>query len=113
MSPERPFPLPLEDPAPLLQWLSGTGPEPEQLELLFFAHAWVCAAIGATLADPRVNEVAERAAELLNQIRAGENPEAIARLGNRIDRSRFRAAWVNSFEKIEPFANDISKALVP
>ena len=49
----------------------------------------------------------------MDQARAGENPEAVARLGSLIDRSRFRAAWVNSFEKIEPFANDISKALIP
>jgi anti-sigma regulatory factor (Ser/Thr protein kinase) len=113
MSLERPFPLPLEEPAPLLQWLSGTGPEPEQLELLCWARPWVCAAIEALLDDPRVDEVVDRANELMNQARAGENPEAIARLGSLIDRSRFRAASVNSFEKIEPFANDISKALVP
>jgi hypothetical protein len=114
MSPERPLPLPLEDPAPLLQWLSGTGAEPEQLELLYFARTWVRAAIGAALTDPRVVEVAERAIKLGDQMVAGENPGAVARLGIGIDpnRFRFRTQRVNSFEKIESFANDISKALV-
>ncbi|WNG56276.1 sensor histidine kinase [Archangium gephyra] len=116
MSPERPLPLALEDPSPLLQWLSGTGPEPEQLDLLVLARAWVCAAIGAALGDPRVDTVAERALKLNKQIKQGENPEAIARLfsaGSPFDPNRFRTQWVNSFEKIEPFANDISRALVP
>ncbi|MFY0524223.1 ATP-binding protein [Archangium gephyra] len=116
MSPERPLPLSLEDPAPLLQWLSGTGPEPQQLDLLVLARAWVCAAIGASLDDPRARTVAERAIKLNDQMLQGENPDAIARLfsaGSPFDPNRFRTQWVNSFEKIEPFANYISRALIP
>lgn len=49
-------------------------------------------------------------------MRQGENPEAIERLssaGSPFEPTRHRTQWVNSFEKIEPFANEISKALVP
>lgn len=116
MSPERPRTLSLEDPAPLLQWLAGTGPEPEHLEFLYFAHTWVRAALCAAMADPRVKRVVERASNLGHQIVRGENPGAAERLfpaGTRSNRERFRYIKVTTFEQIEPLANDISKALAP
>ena len=118
MSPERPLALSLEDPAPLLQWLSGTGPEPEEIELLFLAHNWVRAAIWAmSTVDQRADQVISRAVELLDQMNSGQQPEAQQRLfsdsGLRLNPGNMRGEWVSSFEKIEPFANDISKALVP
>jgi anti-sigma regulatory factor (Ser/Thr protein kinase) len=116
MSPERPLPLSLEDPAPLLQWLSGTGPEPEQLELLALARVWVRSAIAVARPPESVRTIIQRASDLLEQMKRGENPEAYQRLfpaGSRWDLNRFPSEWVSSFEKIEPFANEISKALVP
>lgn len=116
MSPERPLALALEDPAPLLQWLTGTGPEPEQLELLYFARTWVRTAVLAARADPKVMEVIERVLSLGDQLLRGENPGAASRLfpaGSQVDPNRFRSQKVTRFEQIEPFANDISKALVP
>lgn len=116
MSPERPLPLSLEDPAPLLKWLSGTGPEPEQLELLVLAHAWVRSAIAVARSTKEVRTIVQRARNLFEQVRRGENPELYARLfpaGSPRDLNRFPSEWVNSFEAIEPFADNISKALVP
>src|SRR5688500_13979842 len=93
MSPERPLALSLEDPAPLLRWLTGTGPEPAQLELLILARTWVRAALGAAIQDPKVEAVFDRALNLLQQMNRGENPDAVARLfpaGSRVDSNRFR-----------------------
>ncbi|WP_375772316.1 ATP-binding protein [Archangium gephyra] len=117
MSPESPLPLSLEDPAPLLQWLSGTGPEPEQLELLSLARTWVRSAIvAASVLDQRAGAIPRRALKLVEQIAIGKNPEARARLfpaGRKWEPARFRPQRVDNFEKIEPFANDISRALIP
>jgi anti-sigma regulatory factor (Ser/Thr protein kinase) len=116
MSLKRPLPLSLEDPAPLLQWLSGTGPEPEQLELLVLSHAWVRSAIAVARPAEDVRVIVQRARNLLEQVKRGEHPKVYARLfpvGIPEDFNRFPSEWVNSFEAIEPFANDISKALVP
>ncbi len=47
---------------------------------------------------------------------SGKNPEAVAQLfpaGRNWVPNRFKPELVYSFEKIEPFANDISKALIP
>lgn len=116
MSPERPLALSLEDPAPLLKWLAGTGPEPERLELLLLARTWVRAALlAAGTSDPRVMSIVDRAIDLLAQVKQGRNPDARALLfpsGSRMDPSRFLSQSVTSFEQIEPFANNISKALV-
>ena len=116
MSPERRLPLSLEDPAPLLRWMSGIGPEPEQLELLVLARPWVRAAMMALCAvDQRAEAALGRALELLKQIKLGKKPEALARIfpkGIKEDRSRFKREWIDAFERIEPFANEISKALV-
>ncbi|WP_152622136.1 ATP-binding protein [Archangium violaceum] len=103
----------LEDPSPLLQWLSGTGPEPQQLELLFLARVWVRTAIAVARPVEDARVILQRAREHLER---GANPEVLARLfpaGSRVDLNRFPSERVNSFEKIEPFAHEISKALVP
>jgi anti-sigma regulatory factor (Ser/Thr protein kinase) len=115
MSPERSLALSLEDPAPLLKWLNGAGPEPEQLEFLVIARTWVRAAIHAAgLADDRVWEVVPRTLELARQLNEGKNPEAFARLKQgQLLSGHLPGQNVKSFEKIEPFANDISQALVP
>src|SRR5512139_3567738 len=104
MSPERQLALPLEDPAPLLRWLEGSGPEPEQLELLVCARAWVRVAVTATKQGP---QVLLRAMNLVTQMENGEHPEALKQLfpeGRQWDPGRFRMEHVTSFEKIEPFA---------
>lgn len=117
MSSKRPLPLSLEDPAPLLKWLAGTGPEPEQLELLLLARTWIRAAfLAAGTVDEKAEKVIVRALDLIRQIRQGKQPELHARLfpaNSRIDPNRFRRKRVMGFEQIEPLANDISKALVP
>jgi anti-sigma regulatory factor (Ser/Thr protein kinase) len=113
MSPERPLPLSLEDPAPLLQWLSGTGPEPEQLELLMLARVWVHAAISDVVPAEKKRAIIQRARELIEQVKSGETPDVVARLFPAGRRADFLSERVDSFEKIEPFANEISKALVP
>lgn len=117
MSLEFPLPLSLQEPAPLLRWLGGTGPEPEQLELLFLARPWVRAALLAvSTVDERADAVARRARALLTRIIQHEDWETLRRLiprASRNDDDRIRGEWIKSFERIEPFANDISTALVP
>ncbi|HLK99578.1 MAG TPA: ATP-binding protein [Myxococcaceae bacterium] len=117
MSPERQLALSLEDPAPLLQWLSGTGPEPEELELLFLARMWVRSAVWAmSTVDERARQVIKRSSKLIQQMNSGGHPETLQRLfsedGLSLKPDSLRSEWVSSFEEIEPFANDISKALV-
>jgi hypothetical protein len=91
------------------------GPEPEQLELLFLARAWVRSAIIVGSPVERARTIIQGARKLLDQVSRGENPEALSRLlpvSSRMDLNRFLGEQVNSFEKIEPFAHEISKALV-
>jgi anti-sigma regulatory factor (Ser/Thr protein kinase) len=118
MSLERPSTLSLKDPAPLLQWLAGTGPEPKQLTLLILTCTWVRAALyGASTVDERASTLIDRAIEMLKQMKPGKGPEAPAGIlptyGRSDYSSRFRGQRVTNFEQIEPFANDISKALIP
>jgi anti-sigma regulatory factor (Ser/Thr protein kinase) len=116
MSPERPLSLSLEDPAPLLQWLEGKGPEPEQLDLLFLARRWVRAAVRAARPHEQFARIVGRSKTLLKQLMDGEQLEAREQLfTEKLDwqPGRFTMEQVNSFENIEPFANEISKTLVP
>jgi anti-sigma regulatory factor (Ser/Thr protein kinase) len=65
--------------------------------------------------DQRAKAPVARALELLEQIELGKKPEALARIfpeGSKEDPSRFKGEWIDAFERIEPFANEISKALV-
>jgi hypothetical protein len=113
MSPERPLPLSLEDPAPLLRWLSGTGPEPEQLELLMLARTWVRAAIAVASPVEKARALIQRALERIEHWEQGEAPEEAVRFSWVRNREELLIERVDSFEKIEPFANEISKAIVP
>lgn len=115
MSSERPLPLSLENPAQFLHWVSGTGPEPEQLDQCI-TQAWVRAALVAVAqVDPRVEQTATRARNLILQIIRGVNPQAAERLpeAQQYNPELRRAQWIHEFEQIEPIANDTSRALVP
>jgi anti-sigma regulatory factor (Ser/Thr protein kinase) len=115
MSSERPPPLSLENPAPLLQWLSGIAPEPEQLEMDLLRSPWVRAALFAVW-DERTTPVVRRAGELADQLLREKDLEGTKRIFPNADRRKpnsLRGETVREFEKIEPLANDISKALVP
>ncbi|HZH15179.1 MAG TPA: ATP-binding protein [Archangium sp.] len=80
------------------------------------ARTWVRAAIfAASTVDQRADKTVDRALKLLGQILAGRNPEAHARIlpiERRGNPNRLRGQWVNNFETIEPFADDIAKALI-
>jgi anti-sigma regulatory factor (Ser/Thr protein kinase) len=66
--------------------------------------------------DERTQQVFTRAHHLSQQIIRGENPEAATRLFPNASQRKpgsIRGETVRQFEQIEPFANDISRALVP
>lgn len=115
MSPERPLPLSLENPAPLLHWLSGAGPEPEQLEV-YGLSPWVRAALFVMSEEPRVRQVFDRGRQMANQAISPEQLKAIAQSYPDINQWKpdaLLSRWVQGFEQIEPLTSAISSALVP
>jgi anti-sigma regulatory factor (Ser/Thr protein kinase) len=69
--------------------------------------------------DERADAVLMRTRNLFEQVKRGEHPEALARLDQLFPAhslhltNRLLYERITRFEQIEPFANDVSKALVP
>ena len=128
MSPESPKPLRFEDPAPVLRWLSGEGPEPEQIEVIYWTRIWVQAAVTALGDDPRFLAVHDRAISLLGSLSdalARREPEAtrsallrtlipdLSTFDPESFEARFLSKRVTNFEAIEALAHEISQRIEP
>lgn len=118
MPPKRPTTSSLNDPAPLLQWLSGEGPEVEKTEVLALINTWALVAMGVALPREEFLKITKRGRALLDQgraqLRRGENPELLMNFLNAdIEKNltRLKTQWVYDFDVIEPFASDIATAL--
>ncbi|MBF5045874.1 sensor histidine kinase [Aggregicoccus sp. 17bor-14] len=124
MSPGQPLPLSLEDPAPLLRWLDGTGPEPERLEFLALARNWVHTAIAKTRRiRPEVDEAWGRMLQLARDIATPEHQETRSALlqhlmaDGRLTVDDLAHKWidqlVSDITQVESVSRTLAERLVP
>jgi anti-sigma regulatory factor (Ser/Thr protein kinase) len=124
MSPGQPLPLSLEDPAPLLRWLSGDGLAPDQLEFLILARNWVLTATAkARYARPDINDAFVGAVRLASNLSAPENKETWAKLlsvhsaAGRSGADDFADKWIDEavtdIARVEAVSRTLAQRLVP